>query len=388
MNTEMQPAEVINLEVTGTEAVAALERAQVDMQIATAKKYPRSLAKVKADMVTLATLDEETAAGTFYTLPARKGGDGKVIQGPSVRMAEIALSSWGNIKAGSRVISDDGKSLTAQAVVIDLEKNVAVSIEVRRRVTNRDGRRYSEDMVNTTANAACSIALRNATFRVVPAALIRPIYEQAKRVAVGDVKSLTAKRASAVEKAKKMGATDAAILAAVGATRIDDIDADRLLTLIGLTNSVRDGEATLEDVFPNPEAAPSTAPVFREPAKVAAPPPPDPKPEPTPEPVPVKVATPAPQPVEQTTASTTTASTQAAAADPATAPAADVVADFVTAAGFSFDQFQKWAISNGYAQLEKAVSFSDIPATLAARFVKARAGLLNALKSAVEGGAL
>jgi hypothetical protein len=243
-------------------------------------------------------------------------------------------------------------------------------------------------MVNTTANAACSIALRNATFRVVPAALIRPIYEQAKRVAVGDVKSLTAKRASAVEKAKKMGASEASILAAIGATRIDDIDADRLLTLIGLTNSVRDGEASLEDVFSNPEAAPSTAPVFREPAKVAAPPPPEPKAEPKPEPVPVKTTAPAPQPVEQTTTTTTTASTQAAAADPATAPAADVVADFVVGAGFSFDQFRKWAVSNGYAQIENAGSFSDIPATLAARFVKARAGLLNALKAAVEGGAL
>jgi hypothetical protein len=266
-----EQTEIIASENHGSDAIASIERAQVDMQIATAKRYPRTVAKVKADMLTLATLDAETAAGTFYVLPARKGGDGKPIEGPSVRMAEIALSSWGNIKAGSRVVSDDGSTITAQAVVIDLEKNVAVTIEVRRRVTTKDGRRYSDDMVNTTCNAACSIALRNATFRVVPLALIRPIFDAAKRVAVGDAKSLTAKRADVVAKLKKMGAKEANIFASVGAAKIDDIDAEKLATLIGLGTALRDGETTLEAAFPDPQQPEAAAGAPVKPALFTAP---------------------------------------------------------------------------------------------------------------------
>ena len=126
-----------DLEIMANDAIGSIERAQIDVQIATARRYPRTLSKVKERMLSFATLDEETASSCFYTLPARRGGDDKPIQGPSVRMAEIALASYQHVKAGSRIIADDGKFIVAQAVVHDLENNVSVSIEVRRRVTSK-----------------------------------------------------------------------------------------------------------------------------------------------------------------------------------------------------------------------------------------------------------
>lgn len=260
MNTE---PETIEPEVLSVSAVEAQERAQVDIQIATARKYPRALSKVKERMLSFATLDEETAASCFYTLPARRGGDGQPLQGPSVRMAEIALASYQHVKAGSRIINDDGKFITAQAVVHDLENNVAVSIEVRRRVTTKDGKRYGDDMLAVTGNAACSIALRNAVFRVVPRALITPVYEAAKRVAVGEVKSLTAKRAQVVDKLRKMGAPLENILAAVDAEKLEDVDQAKLETLIGLGTAIKDGETTLEAAFPSKQPEEAPRPLFR-----------------------------------------------------------------------------------------------------------------------------
>lgn len=242
------------LEIVSSSAINAIERAQIDVQIATARQWPRNLAKVKDKMLSFATLDEDTAASCFYTLPARKGGDGKALQGPSVRMAEIALACYQHIKAGSRIISDDGKFITAQACVHDLENNVAIAIEVQRRVTNRDGKRYSDDMIATTGNAACSIALRNATFRVVPRALITPVYEAAKKVAVGEVKSLTVKRAKVIDRLKHAGATEDRIFAAVGVTKAEEIDLEKLETLIGLGTGMKEGTISLEEAFPGPEA--------------------------------------------------------------------------------------------------------------------------------------
>lgn len=231
-------------------ALEQMERASIDIQINTAKKYPRSLAVVKQRMLSFATLDEETAAGCFYTLPARRGGDNKPLQGPSVRLAEIALATYGHLRAGSRVIADDGKVLTAQGVVHDLENNVCISIEVKRRVTTKDGRRFSDDMVVTTGNAACSIALRNATFRVIPLALVKPVYEAAKRLAIGDAKSLSQRRAVAVEYFVKMGVPKDRIFGALGVSGLEDVTLEHLEVLQGYRTAIADKETTIDEAFP------------------------------------------------------------------------------------------------------------------------------------------
>lgn len=257
--------ETTDLEVLQSGALEAMERASIDVQISTAKKYPRTLSIVKAQMLSFATLDVETAAGCFFTLPGRKGGDGKPIQGPSIRMAEIAISSFQNIRAGARVIADDGKVITAQGVCHDLQNNVCVSVEVRRRVTTKEGRRYSDDMVVMTGNAACSIALRNATFRVVPLALVKPIYETAKRVAVGDAKTLVSRRADALAHFKKMGVEDARIYAAIGVKALEDIGLEHLEILLGYATAIRDGDATIDETFPAQKPA-APEPQFSKPA--------------------------------------------------------------------------------------------------------------------------
>lgn len=248
MNTET--TEII----TDTSALGQIERAQIDMQIATARRYPRSLSLVKSKMLSFATLDEETAAGCFYTLPGRKGGDGKPLQGPSVRLAEIALSCYQHLRAGSRIIEDDGKFITAQGVVHDLENNVVISIEVKRRVTNKMGQRYSDDMIATTGNAACSIALRNATFRVIPMALVKPVYEAAKMLAIGDAKSLVQRRSDAIARFQKLGVKNEQVFAVIGVRSMDDIQLDHLETLFGYYTAIKDGDATIDEVFnPRPE---------------------------------------------------------------------------------------------------------------------------------------
>jgi len=207
-------------------------------------------------------LDTETAAGCFFTLPGRKGGDGKPIQGPSIRMAEIALSTYGNLRAGARVINDDGKIITAQGVCHDLENNVCIQVEVKRRVTTKDGRRYSDDMVVMTGNAACSIALRNSVFRVVPLALVKPIYEAAKKVAIGDAKTLVSRRADALAHFTKMGVDKARVFAALGVTGLEEIGLDHLEVLIGFANAIRDGETSVDEAFPQPESEKIKKPIF------------------------------------------------------------------------------------------------------------------------------
>ena len=180
MNNELQTMEEQHIEVmqvNSAESLAALTRSEIDVQIATAKQYPRNLARVLGNIETLATMDEEIAGSCFYTLRRQ----GKVIEGASVRMAEIIASSWGNLRVQARIIGNDGKMITAQGVCHDLESNYAVSAEVKRRITDKNGHTFSEDMQVVTGNAACAIAMRNALFKVVPAALVKKVIDKKSR---------------------------------------------------------------------------------------------------------------------------------------------------------------------------------------------------------------
>lgn len=233
-------------------ALEALNKSEIDTQIATAHRFPRSLLKFKNEALAMATLDEETASSCFYALKRKSAdGDGKTIEGPSIRLAEIIGSAWGNLRYGARIVETGDRFVTAQGVCHDLEKNICANVEVRRRITGRDGRRYSDDMIGVTCNAACSIALRNAIFKVVPMAYAKDIYEKAKKVAVGDAQTLSTRRQQMVQHFSKMGVSVEQILAHLEKPSIEDIGLEDLATLKGVATAIKDGETTIDQEFPS-----------------------------------------------------------------------------------------------------------------------------------------
>lgn len=245
---ELQSVDGDLITVTTTDApsvLSTLSKAEIDVQIATAKNWPRSVKQFRQQALELATLDEETAASCLYALP--RGG--KKIEGPSTRLAEIAVSCWGNVRVAARVVSVDERSITAQGVCYDLEKNVCVSVDVQRRITDKHGRRFNDDMVNVTGMAACSIAYRNAVFRVIPFAFIKPIYAEAKLCSVGKASTMQERRDKCLDFFRKSGATDDQVLAAIGRKGMEDVTLDDLVVLRGYASAIKDGEATVDEVL-------------------------------------------------------------------------------------------------------------------------------------------
>ncbi len=108
-----------------------LIRAELDIQITTAKAYPRDINNFITFATQLATQDEETAESCFYCLPPKRDQDGKMtqIQGASIRLAEIASVCWGNIHAATRIVENDGIHITAEGVAWDLETNVRITMQ-------------------------------------------------------------------------------------------------------------------------------------------------------------------------------------------------------------------------------------------------------------------
>jgi hypothetical protein len=233
--------------------VNQIERAEIDSAISTAKAYPRDIGQVKRDMMEMALLDEETAASMNYALPRA----GKIIEGPSVRMAEVAVACYGNIMVSARIVETTGTYVKAQGIGHDLQKNVMSGIEVRRRVhpskKAKDKKAALEDAIQLASAAATKIAYREAAFCVIPKALIKPVAEKAKKVAAGDEKTFKARRKTAMDKFAEFGIEPAKIFRFLGRATIDSLTTEDLQTLFGILTAIQDGATTPERAFDDEE---------------------------------------------------------------------------------------------------------------------------------------
>jgi hypothetical protein len=225
--------------------VGLLNRSEIEQQIATARRFPRSMTKFVKEATEMVQLSETIAEQCIYAIPR----DGKTIEGPSARFAEIIASAWGNCRAGARVVDDSGEFVTAQGVFHDLERNVAITYEVQRRITNKQGRRFNADMIGVTANAACSIALRNSILKGVPKAFWEDTYNAARSVIMGDIQTLSNRRAKAVEHFQRFGVSIEQLCLKLGVAGVDDIGLEHLVVLRGLLTAIKEGDTTAEETF-------------------------------------------------------------------------------------------------------------------------------------------
>jgi hypothetical protein len=251
INAEPIEGNVVPLSAEAS-TVALLNKSEIDMQIATAHKYPRTVKHFRDEVLALATLNEDVAAECSYALPRSD----KTIIGPSARFAEIVCSAWGNCRAGARVVDERGGFVVAQGAFIDLQKNHAITYEVQRRITDKKGRRFNDDMIGVTANAACSIAIRNAILKGVPKALWFDLWERAREVAIGDATTLANRRANAIKKLAAYGVSEAQMLAKLGRVSLADVTPDDLGVILGILTRLKEGEITPEDAFAD-EGAPT-----------------------------------------------------------------------------------------------------------------------------------
>jgi hypothetical protein len=225
--------------------ITLLNRSEIEQQIATARRFPRSVKKFRDEALQMVTLSESIAGQCIYALPR----DNKTIEGPSARFAEVIASAWGNCRAGARVVDDSGEFVTAQGVFHDLERNVAITYEVQRRITDKRGNRYKADMIGVTANAACSIALRNAILKGVPKAFWEDMYIEARKVIMGDIKTLANRRADAVATFQKFGVSVEQLCVKLGVPGIEDVGLEHLVVLRGLLTAIKEGDTSAEETF-------------------------------------------------------------------------------------------------------------------------------------------
>lgn len=243
--------EVLHVDAQEMQVVQAdaVERANVDSQVSTAKQYPRSIKRSIDNSIVMATMDAETAQSCGYALP--RGG--KPITGPSVHLAKIIASNWGNTRTEAKVVQITDKQIISRGTCWDLETNVASAFEVRRSIVDRYGKRFSDDMITVTGNAANSIAYRNAVFSVVPKAIVEKVYKAAQKFITGDLsdeEKLIRRRTDAINYFNdEWGITEEEVIKLCGKQTVNQIKADEIALMLGMVQSLKDGDTTVEDLM-------------------------------------------------------------------------------------------------------------------------------------------
>jgi hypothetical protein len=253
-HVEAVPVEVNALEV--------MERATIDVQIATAHRFPRSIAKFTDRAKAMVSVDLETAESCIYRRPVGKDAQGNqtYAEGESVRLAEIVAACYGNIRVGGLVTEMTEKYVKAVGIAHDLESNYAAKAEVVESTVKKDykkkdgtvvkGQPYDERMRVVVAKAAQSKALRDAIFRVVPKSLCKSITNLARQVIAGNERPLCERRKLVSQWLSKLAIDSERVFAALGVKGIDDLGNEELETLTGIRTALKEGDITIDEAFP------------------------------------------------------------------------------------------------------------------------------------------
>ena len=227
----------------------AIEKANVDVQVSTAKQFPRNVTRAIQNSIVMATIDPDTAQMMRYALP--RGG--KPITGPSVHLAKLIVSNWGNVRAEAKVVQITDSQVVSRGTCWDLENNVATAIEVRRNIKSKNGQRFSDDMITVVGNAANSIAFRNAVFSVIPKAVTDKVYKAAQECITGDLSDeakLLQKRTNCLKFFNdEYGITEEEVIKLCGKQTVNQIKADEIALMLGIYQSLKDGDTTVEEVM-------------------------------------------------------------------------------------------------------------------------------------------
>ncbi len=236
---------IIEKSIVNTSEISEGSRAEIDVAVSTARKFPRDLVQSLKNILFLATQDKETADSCFYSVVK----DGKTIRGASIRLAEIITSCYGNIRSSSSIISNDGKSITARGICWDLQNNVAYSVEVIRKITDASGRTISEDMQILESMAASSIALRNAIFKVVPAAITQRIQNEIKKIVMGESADFETIKNDTINHFIKKDVPEKNILAMFDKKTIEELTREDIFDLRGIITAIKEGDTTIQSAF-------------------------------------------------------------------------------------------------------------------------------------------
>jgi hypothetical protein len=157
-------------------AIAAAEgvKAMIQSAYMMALNRPRKADQARAKILA-ACKRPEFAARAQYSKPV----GGKSMTGPSIRLAELAVREWGNIRSDVQVVYEDRMTRRVKVNMLDLETNAsfAKEITISKTVERREskGREVLGERANTTGQIVFIVAATDDEIQVKESAMISKV---------------------------------------------------------------------------------------------------------------------------------------------------------------------------------------------------------------------
>jgi hypothetical protein len=239
------------------EAGQQREIAEVQAAMVIAKRFPRNQIEA-TDRILQACTRPTLAEGALYSYS--RGG--QEITGPSIRLAEVAAQSWGNVSFGIRELEQRNGASTVEAFAWDMETNtrqVKVFQVEHKRHTKKGAYKLEDprDIYELVANQGAR-RLRSCILGVVPGDVIEAAVKQCEETLHVSADTSPEGLKKLVAAFEKFGVTREQIEGRVQC-RLEAIRAAQVVQLKKVYASLRDGMSATSDWFEVSETA-ATAP--------------------------------------------------------------------------------------------------------------------------------
>lgn len=240
--TETQNEDSALVTVEQSRAVAEVQAAYV-----IAKRFPRNQAEAYSKIIE-SCKRPFLAEQAHYAFP--KGG--KLVTGPSIRLAEVLAQNWGNIDFGTRELSQTKGMSVVEVYAIDLETNSQsrktlhiphVRDTKNGRTTLTDAREIYLEVANQTARR-----LRDAIFKIIPGDVIEAASEQCKKTLTSSGIPIADQIRKMVVAFDELGIKVEHLEKRLG-HKMESTIPQEIVTLKVAYKSIKDGMATREELF-------------------------------------------------------------------------------------------------------------------------------------------
>lgn len=246
-------------------AIAAAEavKARIQSAYVMAMQRPRSEEQSRARILE-ACKRPEFAARVEYQKPV---GGSKVV-GPSIRFAELAVRSWGNINVETQVVYEDREVRRVKVTILDLETNATFGkeIQIRKTVERRDGKGReivgertntygdkvfivlaTDDEIHNKEAAQISKVIRNEGLRLIPQDIVDEAIQTARKTLNDrDAKDPQAAKKAVMDAFSSLGIKPKELEKYLGHS-LDTVSPAELQDLRGVYAAINGGEATWAD---------------------------------------------------------------------------------------------------------------------------------------------
>lgn len=230
--------------IASTEARAI---AEVQAAYVIAKKFPRNNHQSYIDIID-SCKRPFLAEHAMYAYP--RGGT--LVEGPSIRLAEVMAQAWGNVDCGVREVSQSNGVSVAEAYAIDLQTNTRVTKTFhvphtrdskKGKIRLTDSREIYMEVANQGARR-----LRNCILAIIPGDVQEAAVKQVKKTLGSGEIPLSEKIRLLVQKFNEVGVKVEHIEKRL-CHNLDATTVQECVTLQGIYKSIRDGFASREDFF-------------------------------------------------------------------------------------------------------------------------------------------